>query len=222
VSIRVLLVDDQDLVRSGLRMMLDAESDIEVVAEAGDGNQALEAVARYRIDVVLMDVQMPKADGLTAARRLLTERGGSPLPRVIMLTTFDIDEYVYAALRAGASGYLLKTMRPEELAAAIRTVAAGDALLAPSVTRRLIAALASQPRPALDSPLGLSQLTAREREVLLAVARGLSNVEIGHELLLGETTVKTHVAHVLAKLGLRDRTQAVVLAYESGLIRPGG
>jgi DNA-binding NarL/FixJ family response regulator len=222
VSIRVLLVDDQDLVRSGLRMMLDAEPDIEVVAEAGDGNQAVEAAARHRVDVVLMDVQMPKGDGLSATRRLLTERAGSAVPRVIMLTTFDVDEYVYAALRAGASGYLLKTMRPEDLAAAIRTVAAGDALLAPSVTRRLIATFARHPRPTLDGPLGLGQLTPREREVLLAVARGLSNGEIARELLLGETTVKTHVAHVLAKLGLRDRIQAVVLAYESGLIQPGG
>lgn len=222
MSIRVLLVDDQDLVRSGLRMMLDAEPDIDVVAEAGDGNQALEAVARHRLDVVLMDVEMPGVDGLTATRRLLAERPGSPGPRVIMLTTFDVDEYVYAALRAGASGYLLKTMRPEDLAAAIRVVAAGDALLAPSVTRRLIASFARQPRPVLDSPLGLSQLTSREREVLLAVARGMSNGEIARELLLGETTIKSHVAHMLAKLGLRDRTQAVVLAYESGLIEPGG
>ena len=215
--IRVLLVDDEALVRSGIRMMLDAEPDLEVVGEAADGDAALEALARHHPDVVLMDVQMPRLDGITAAQRMLTR----PTPvKIIVLTTFDLDEYVYAALRAGVSGYLLKSTPPEHLAAAIRTVVAGDALLAPSVTRRLIAEFARTPLAATRDEL-LAGLTAREREVLELVARGRSNAEIASELFLGQTTVKTHVAHLLAKLGLRDRTQAVVLAYETGLVRPG-
>jgi DNA-binding NarL/FixJ family response regulator len=220
VTVRVLLVDDQALVRSGLRMMLDPEDDIEVAAEAGDGREAVAAVDRHRIDVVLMDVQMPRLDGLAATRRLLATKRALPL-RVIMLTTFALDEYVFEALKAGASGYLLKNTRPEELAPAIRTVAAGDALLAPSVTRRLIEEFAGRPTPSRDGPEELRELTPREREVLALIARGRSNDEIAAELVLSKTTIKTHVAHLLAKLGVRDRTQAVVLAYETGLVRPG-
>lgn len=220
MTVRVLLVDDQALVRSGLRMMLDPEDDIEVAAEAGDGREAVAAVDRHRIDVVLMDVQMPRLDGLAATRRLLATKRAPPL-RVIMLTTFALDEYVFEALKAGASGYLLKNTRPEELAPAIRTVAAGDALLAPSVTRRLIEEFAGRPTPSRDGPEELRELTPREREVLALIARGRSNDEIAAELVLSKTTIKTHVAHLLAKLGVRDRTQAVVLAYETGLVRPG-
>ncbi len=225
--VRVLVCDDQALVRTGLRMILDAESDLVVAGEAADGLEAVAAARRLRPDVVLMDVRMPHLDGLEATRRLLAGAPGAPPlpggPRVLVLTTFDLDEYVYEALAAGASGFLLKDAPPEQLVAAIRVVAAGDALLAPSVTRRLIEAfLRARPRPAPERGApGLGDLTAREREVLLLVARGLSNAEIAAALVLGETTVKTHVARVLDKLGLRDRVQAVVLAYERGLVAPG-
>lgn len=212
--IRVLVVDDQELMRAGFRMILEAQDDLRVVGEAGDGLSAIEAAASTHPDVVLMDIRMPHMDGVEATRRL---RGH----RVIILTTFDHDEYVVEALRAGASGFLLKDAPPEELVRAVRVVAAGDALLAPTVTRRLldrvVAQLAVAPTP--DPQLG--QLTEREREVLQLVARGRSNGEIAAELHLSETTVKTHVSHVLVKLDLRDRVQAVVLAYESGLVARG-
>ena len=217
---RVLLVDDQALVRSALRMMLASEPDVDVVAEAANGREAVELARRHRLDVVLMDVQMPVLDGVAATRQILSG-DAADRPRVVVLTTFDDDDYVYEALRAGASGYLLKSIRPEELAPALCTVAAGDALLAPSVTRRLIARFAEQHPSTASPPPPIDTLTARERDVLLAVARGLSNREIADELVVSTTTIKSHIAHVLTKLGLRDRTQAVVLAYESGLIRPG-
>ena len=217
--IRVLLVDDQAMVRSGLRMILESERDLEVVGEAGDGQEALIEARRLDPDVVLMDVRMPEVDGLEGTRRILTQL--SPPPRVLVLTTFDLDEYVYGALQAGASGFLLKDAPADELVAAVRVVAAGDALLSPKVTRRVIEQFTRQRVPQLDVP-GLDQLTDREREVLTLVARGHSNSEIAEELFVSETTVKTHVSHILTKLGLRDRVQAVVAAYESGLVRPGG
>jgi DNA-binding NarL/FixJ family response regulator len=218
VSIRVLIADDQALVRAGFRMILDADPEIEAVGEAGDGLEALEEVRRTRPDVVLMDIQMPELNGLEATRRILSTPQGAP--RIVILTTFDLDEYVYEALRAGASGFLLKDTPPEQLVAAIHVVASGDALLSPAVTRRVIEEFARRPAP---RPVAaeVADLTARELEVLLLMARGLSNAEIASELVLGETTVKTHVARVLMKLGLRDRVQAVVLAYESGLAQPG-
>jgi DNA-binding NarL/FixJ family response regulator len=217
VSIAILIVDDQALVRTGFRMILEAEDGLDVVAEAGDGVQALEAVRRRRPDVVLMDIRMPVLDGLEATRRIVA---AADPPRVLVLTTFDVDEYVFEALQAGASGFLLKDAPPELLAAGIRTVAAGESLLAPSVTRRLIESFVREHtlRPA---PPALAQLTAREREILELIAAGLSNAEIAERLVISGTTVKTHVARVLAKLGLRDRVQAVVLAYETGIIRPG-
>jgi DNA-binding NarL/FixJ family response regulator len=218
VTIRVVVADDQALMRGGFRMILDAADDIEVVAEAIDGADAVRAFERERPDVVVMDVRMPTMDGIEATRRI-TGRDGAA--KVLILTTFDLDEYVYEALRAGASGFLLKDRPPEELVAAVRTVAAGDALLSPSVTRRLIAEFAARPEP-VPAPLGLDELTDREREVLLLLAQGSSNAEIAARLFVAETTVKTHVAHILRKLGIRDRAQAVVLAYESGLVRPGG
>lgn len=219
--IRVLVVDDQELVRTGFRMILQTEDDIEVVGQAADGREAVELARRHIPDVVLMDVRMPHLDGIEATGRLVGPQASPPVAsRVLMLTTFDMDEYVYAALRNGASGFLLKDTPAEDLVRAIRIVAAGDALLAPSVTRRLIEDLAHTAAP-LAPPPGLATLTDREREVLGLVARGLSNGEIAAELVLGETTVKTHVGRVLMKLGLRDRVQAVVLAYESGLITPG-
>ena len=214
--ITLALVDDQDMVRTGLRMVLEAERDLQVVAEAADGEEAVRVVGRERPDVVLMDVRMPGMDGLEATRRI-TE--AHPEVAVIVLTTFDLDEYVYGALRAGASGFLLKDAPAEDLVAAIRVVAAGDALLAPSITKRLIAEFAA--RPTATPPSGLDDITDREREVLGLVARGLTNAEIAEELFVGETTVKTHVSHLLTKLGLRDRVQLVVAAYESGLTRPG-
>jgi DNA-binding NarL/FixJ family response regulator len=220
VSIRVLLADDQALVRGGFRAILDAEPDIEVVAEAGDGAEVLELAARHGIDVVLMDIRMPRLDGIEATRRLLAERR-SPPTRVLVLTTFDLDDYVYEALRAGASGFLLKEVLPEQLAPAVRVVAAGEALLAPSVTRRLIEQFARRPVANLQSGAPLQELTQRELDVLRLLARGMSNAEIAEELIVGEATVKTHVAHVLAKLNLRDRIHAVVFAYESGLVEPG-
>ena len=217
MTIRVLIADDQALMRAGFAMILDAEDDIEVVGEAIDGRDAVELFRRLEPDVVVMDVRMPSMDGIEATRRLAAL---DPQARVLILTTFDLDAYVYDALRAGASGFLLKDRPPEELVAAVRVVAAGDALLAPSVTRRLIASFASRP-DAPTPPPEVGELTDREREVLVLMARGLSNGEIARELFVAETTVKTHVGHVLRKLGLRDRAQAVVLAYEAGIVAPG-
>jgi DNA-binding NarL/FixJ family response regulator len=215
--IRVLIADDQALVRAGFRMILDAEDDLMVVAEASDGLQAVEQARRAKPDVVLMDIRMPELDGIEATRRLLEV---APDVRVLMLTTFDLNEYVYDALRAGASGFLLKDVPPEDLAAGIRVVARGDALLAPSITRRLIVEFARAAPAAPAPPRGLEDLTERELEVFKLIARGLSNAEIAAELVVSETTVKTHVARVLMKLGVRDRVQAVVLAYESGIAVP--
>jgi DNA-binding NarL/FixJ family response regulator len=216
----VLIADDQALMRTGFRMILEAEPDLKVVGEAADGREAVEEAGRLKPDVVLMDVRMPEMDGIEATRRLL--EAGDSNTRVVMLTTFDMDEYVYEALRAGASGFLVKDVPPEQLVAGIRSVASGDSLLAPSVTRRLIQEFVSKPPEALrESPPALAELTAREVEVLRMMARGLSNAEIATELFVSETTVKTHVAHVLAKLGVRDRVQAVVFAYESGVVHPG-
>ena len=216
MTIRILVADDQALMRTGFRMILDAEEDLEVVGEAIDGADALRRFERLEPDVVVMDVRMPTMDGIEATRRL-TQR--EPSTRVLILTTFDLDEYVYEALRAGASGFLLKDRPPEELVAAVRVVASGDALLAPSVTRRLIEEFAKRAPTATRDQL--AELTDREREVLVLIARGLSNAEIATALFVAETTVKTHVGHVLSKLRLRDRAQAVVLAYESGLVQPG-
>ena len=216
--IRVLLADDQRLVRSGFRMILRADADLEVVGEAGDGVEAVALARELRPDVVLMDVRMPRVDGIEATRQITAM--DNP-PRVLVLTTFDLDEYVYAALRAGASGFLLKDAPEDQLAAAIRIAAEGGALFSPGVTRRLVERFASldSDRPA---PPQLDELTAREVEVLRLIARGLSNAEIAAELVVSDHTVKTHVARILAKLELRDRTQAVIAAYESGLVRPGG
>ncbi len=220
MSLRVLIVDDQALVRAGFRMILEAEQDIEVVGEAADGIEAIAEAGRLEPDVVLMDVRMPELDGIEATRRLLSN--GAVETKVVMLTTFDMDEYVYDALRAGASGFLLKDVPPEQLVDGIRSVANGDALLAPSITRRLIEEFVrAAPAQGNARPAGLDELTAREVEVLQLIARGLSNAEIAKELFVSETTVKTHVAHVLMKLDLRDRVQAVVLAYESGVVQPG-
>jgi DNA-binding NarL/FixJ family response regulator len=219
VTVRVLIADDQALVRAGFRMILDAEDDLDVVGEAADGLAAVEQSRRLKPDVVLMDIRMPELDGIEATRRVLAADGGGP--KVLMLTTFDLNEYVYDALRAGASGFLLKDVPPEQLADGIRVVAGGDALLAPSITRRLIQEFAQAGPPAGPPPPGLDELTARELEVFKLVARGLSNAEIAAELIVSETTVKTHVARMLMKLGLRDRVQAVVLAYESGVAVPG-
>ena len=221
--IRILLVDDQALVRAGFRMILDAESDVEVVGEASDGREAIDQVRALRPDVVLMDIRMPELDGLEATRRILANTpDGDEGPRVLMLTTFDLDEYVYEALRAGASGCLLKDTPPEQLGAAIHVIAEGDALLSPSITKRVISEFVRGvgPKPTSQFPR-LDELTARELEVLKLIARGLSNAEIAKELFVSETTVKTHVAHLLTKLDLRDRVQAVVLAYESALVQPG-
>jgi DNA-binding NarL/FixJ family response regulator len=219
MSVRVLIADDQALVRAGFRMILDAEEDLEIVGEAGDGREAVDLARRLRPDVVLMDIRMPELDGIEATRQVV-EQAGEHQVRVLMLTTFDLNEYVYEALRAGASGFLLKDVPPEQLAAGIRVVASGDALLAPSITRRLIHEFASARPAAPEPPAGLDELTARELEVFKLVARGLSNAEIAEELVVSDTTVKTHVARVLMKLGLRDRVQAVVLAYESGIVTP--
>jgi DNA-binding NarL/FixJ family response regulator len=218
--IRVALVDDQSMVRAGFRMILDAEADITIVGEAADGAEAVEVVARTRPDVVLMDVRMPVMDGIEATR-LITNGHGTSAPRVLVLTTFDVDDYVYAALHAGASGFLLKDARAEDLVEAIRVVARGDALLAPSVTRRLIEHLALQSGRDTTPAPGIGDLTDREHEVLTLMARGLSNNEIAQRLFLGEATIKTHVGRVLMKLGVRDRVQAVVVAYESGVVTPG-
>ena len=219
MNVRVLIADDQALVRSGFRKLLEAEAGIEVIAEAADGLEAIEKARLHRPHVILMDIRMPRLDGLQAAARIVAAT--SPSPRILMLTTYDLDEYIFEALKAGASGFLLKDSPAEELVAAIQVVAAGEALLAPSVTRRLIEAFVSVPRVSPEAKRQLDGLTARETEVLHLVARGLSNAEIAAELHLGEATVKSHVGNLLMKLELRDRVQAVVLAYESGLVKPG-
>jgi DNA-binding NarL/FixJ family response regulator len=220
-AIRLLIADDQALVRTGFRMILEAEPDLEVVGEAADGAVAVELARRLKPDVILMDIRMPTMDGVEATRRLAGP-GSADGARVLILTTFDLDDYVIEALRAGASGFLLKDVPCEDLIDAIRVVAAGDALLAPSVTRRLIDRIAGlMPSADAAAPPALDQLTDRELEVLRQMARGLSNAEIAIELMVSETTIKTHVGRVLMKLGLRDRVQAVVLAYESGLVQPG-
>jgi DNA-binding NarL/FixJ family response regulator len=212
----VVICDDQALVRGGFKMILEAQSDLDVVGEAADGNEAVELARSLQPDVMLMDIRMPNLDGIEATKRVVT---ASPRTRVMMLTTFGEDGYVWQAMKAGASAFLLKDVPPEDLAVAVRTVARGDALLGPEITRRLIEDFIRGPEP--DSlPTELGDLTDREREVLVLIARGLSNAEIAKQLYLGETTIKTHVTRILAKLGLRDRVQAVVLAYESGLVRP--
>jgi DNA-binding NarL/FixJ family response regulator len=213
MTIRVLVADDQSMVRAGFRMLLAGEDDIEVVAEASNGKEAVDKAGRFDPTVVLMDIRMPELDGLEATRRILA---ADPEARVLVLTTFDLDEYVYEALRAGASGFVLKDDPPEQLIAAVRTVAAGDALLSPAITKRVIGEFARLPRP--TPPKELDDLSAREREVFRLIALGLSNADIGRELFIGETTVKTHVTHILAKLGLHDRVQAVVLAYQTGAV----
>jgi DNA-binding NarL/FixJ family response regulator len=216
VKTRVVIADDQALVRGGFRMILETQPDVEVVGEAGDGREALRAVAELQPDVVLMDVRMPNLDGIEATRRLMT--APNP-PRVLVLTTFDADEHVYAAMRAGASGFLLKDVRPEELARAVRVVAAGETLLDQVVTRRLVERFVRRSAP--GSRAAVEELTDRELEVLGLIARGRSNGEIASELFVTEATVKTHVTHLLSKLSLRDRVQAVIFAYESGLVEPG-
>ncbi|HEX8085399.1 MAG TPA: response regulator transcription factor [Solirubrobacteraceae bacterium] len=220
-QLRILIADDQALVRAGFRMILEVEEDIEIVGEAVDGAQAVAMARELAPDVVLMDIRMPEMDGIEATR-LITGEDEDSGPRVLMLTTFDLNEYVYEALRAGASGFLLKDVPPEQLAAGIRVVAAGDALLSPAITKRLISEFATtRPAEPPQPPASFEELTAREVEVFRLIARGLSNAEIAGELVVSETTVKTHVARLLMKLGLRDRVQAVVLAYESGLVTPG-
>jgi DNA-binding NarL/FixJ family response regulator len=216
--ITVVIADDQELVREGLRMMLDAEADLTVVGEAGNGNQALTAARTHDPDVLLMDIRMPELDGIEATRRLVAADGRA---RVLVLTTFDLDEYVYQAMKAGASGFLLKDANREQLATAVRTVAAGDSLLAPAITRRLIEDFCKRPPPTAGLPDAVAHLSERELEVLRLLARGLSNAEIAANLYLSDTTVKSHVARILAKLNLRDRVQTVVFAYETGVIRPG-
>jgi DNA-binding NarL/FixJ family response regulator len=217
VTIRVLIADDQELVRTGFRVIVNAEPDLEVVGEARDGAEVIDAARRLRPQVVLMDIRMPNLDGIQATRRITAAPGS---PRVLILTTFDLDEYVYNALRAGASGFLLKDAAADELLHAIRVIAAGEALLAPSITRRLIEDYARRPAPRYQ-PDALAGLTARELEVMRLLARGRSNTDIARELFLGDATVKTHVARIFTKLSLHDRAQAVVLAYETGLVRPG-
>jgi DNA-binding NarL/FixJ family response regulator len=212
VSIRVLVADDQSMVRAGFRMLLGGEPDIEVVAEAGNGLEAVEKAARFDPHVVLMDIRMPELDGLEATRRILAADSAA---RILILTTFDLDEYVYEALRAGASGFVLKDDPPEQLIDAVRIVARGEALLSPAITKRVISRFSRIPQPAPPAELG--ELTERELDVFRLIARGMSNAEIGQELFISDTTVKTHITHILAKLGLRDRVQAVVLAYETGL-----
>jgi len=221
MSIKVLIVDDQALVRAGFRMILESEPGIEIVGEASDGREAIEAARELKPDVVLMDIRMPNLDGLEATRRVVDGSGNGP--RVLMLTTFDLDEYVYEALRAGASGFLLKDTPPEQLVSAIHVVASGDALLSPSITKRVIEEFIQRPPSTLPTvlPPKLQELTARELEVLGYMARGRSNAEIAKDLFVSETTVKTHVARILMKLDLRDRVQAVVFAYETGLVQPG-
>ncbi|MEV5410675.1 response regulator transcription factor [Thermopolyspora sp. NPDC052614] len=224
MTIRVLLVDDQPLLRTGFRLILEAEPDVTVVGEAGDGAAAKEQARALLPDVVLMDIRMPGVDGIEATRHIVRDASPSAhVPRVLVLTTFDLDEYIVEALRAGASGFLLKDVPPDDLVQAIRVVAAGDAIVAPSVTRRLLDKFAARLPSAhrRPTPPRLDRLTERELEVLRLIARGMSNAEIAAELVVSETTVKTHVGNVLTKLGLRDRVQAVVLAYETGLVTPG-
>ena len=216
--IRVLIVDDQALVRGGFRLILDAQQDMEVVGEAENGRDAIEQARALTPDVVMMDIRMPVLDGIEATRRLLMQ---DARPRVLMLTTFDADRYVYEAMKAGASGFLLKDVRPEQLAEAVRVVAAGEALLAPVITRRLVEQFVRRPPPGARAPSELAELTARELDVLKLLAHGHSNTEIGSTLFVTEATIKTHVTHILAKLGVRDRVQAVVFAYECGLVQPG-
>jgi len=212
VNIRVLVADDQSMVRAGFRMLLSGEDGIEVVAEASNGIEAVAKAARFQPTVILMDIRMPELDGLEATRRILA---ADPAARILILTTFDLDQYIYEALSAGASGFVLKDDPPEQLIAAVRTVAAGDALLSPAVTKRVIEQFTRSPRPA--PPKEVDELTAREREILRLIARGLSNAEIGKALFISDTTVKTHVTHILSKLNLRDRVQAVVLAHQTGM-----
>jgi DNA-binding NarL/FixJ family response regulator len=220
VTIRVLIADDQELLRAGFRMIIEAQHDMEVVGEAADGVQAVELTRKLLPDVVLMDIRMPGVDGIQATS-LVTAPGPSTAARVVILTTYDLDEYVYDALTSGASGFLLKDVPPEDLVRAVRVAAAGEALLAPSVTRRLVEEFVRQRPTGGSADHRLEVLTDREREVLRLVARGMSNAEIAGTLFLGESTVKTHVGHILDKLSLRDRVQAVILAYEAGLVRPG-
>jgi DNA-binding NarL/FixJ family response regulator len=217
--IRVLIADDQALVRDGFGMILDAQEDIEVVGSAADGDEAVERARELRPDVILMDIRMPNLDGIEATRRLCADPGDGP--RILILTTFDGDEYVWQAMKAGASGFLLKDVRRDELVGAVRTVAAGDAMLAPALTRRLIEDFVRRPLPGAAAPDALAELTERELEVVRLVARGRSNAEIAGDLVVSEATVKTHVARILSKLGLRDRIQVVVLAYETGFVQPG-
>ncbi|GAB2567141.1 DNA-binding response regulator [Paractinoplanes abujensis] len=217
--IRLVLVDDQQLVRAGFRMVLDFQDDMTVVGEAGDGAEAVRLLRTTEADVVVMDLRMPVLDGVAATRQICS---AGPRPRVLVLTTFDTDEEAFAALQAGASGFLLKSVPPDDLLSAIRVVAGGDAVVAPRVTRRLLDRFAGRLVPAAGTPSFQADLTDREHEVLLLVAQGLSNLEIGARLQVAEATVKTHIGRILAKLGLRDRVQAVVFAYESGLVRPGG
>jgi DNA-binding NarL/FixJ family response regulator len=217
-SIRVLVADDQELVRSGFVMILEAQPDLEVVGEAADGREAVDLAGRVRPDVVLMDIRMPRLDGIEATRQIVSSPAAERPTRVLILTTFDVDDYVFRALRAGASGFLLKDLRKDELLHAVRVVAAGDALLAPSVTRRLIEDFAR--RPEAPPPGRVKFLTPREQEVLELIGQGLNNKEIGATLFVGEATVKTHVGRVLTKLGLRDRVHAVIYAYEAGLVGP--
>ncbi len=217
--IRVLIADDQALVRDGFGMILDAQEDIEVVGNASDGHEAVDQARALGPDVILMDIRMPGLDGIEATRRLCADAAGGP--RVLMLTTFDENEYVWEAMKAGASGFLLKDVRREELVGAVRTIAAGDAMLAPALTRRLIEDFVRRPLPGAAAPDALGELTDRELEVVRLVARGRSNAEIAGDLVVSEATVKTHVARILSKLGLRDRIQVVVLAYETGFVQPG-
>ena len=217
MTIRVLVADDQSMVRAGFRMLLAGEEDMEVVAEASNGLEAVDKAGRFHPGIILMDIRMPELDGLQATRRILA---ADPAARILILTTFDLDEFVFEALRAGASGFVLKDDSPEELIAAIRTVAAGDAMLSPAITKRVIQKFAGMQRPAV--PKEIEQLSERERDVFRLMSHGLSNAEIGKELYISETTVKTHVTHILQKLNLRDRVQAVVLAYQTGLFESNG